>query len=94
MIDEGTPCPEGVPEHLWGGVKRYILNGVRPGSWLSAFFAGDLFEVMARGDDEALAGLKALTTVVVSQGPIGCRGSRERVDEWVARGGLRGIEGS
>jgi len=92
MIYEEMPCPDGVPEHLWGGVKRYILHGVRPGSWLRAFFEGDLYEVMARGDDEVIAGLKALTTVVVSRGPAGCRGSRERVDEWIVRGGLRGIE--
>jgi len=94
MIDRDTPCPEGFPEHLWEGFKLYFLNGIRPGSFLTAFLCGDLFEVMGRGDDEAIAGLKPMVVYLHSRCPAMCYGSEKRVQEWCAMGGAEGSRGA
>ena len=88
MINEQTKCPEGVPEHLWGGMKNYVLYGRVTGSYLEALFSNDLFEVFARGDEKAIDGLEACVRYIVNHCPIGCHGSAEHVQGWREAGGL------
>jgi hypothetical protein len=90
MMDEETRCPEGVPERLWEGIRRYVLYGIRPGSFLEAFFSNDLYEVLARGDREAVAALVPMMRFVHSRCPAVCKGSPERYRTWMSRGGLEG----
>jgi len=92
MIDESTVRPELVPEHLWDGVRNYVLYGRQTGSFLEAFFMNDLFEVFARGDEEALVGLRGLVMYVYDECPTGCRGSKEKVRLWGLHGGLEGLK--
>jgi hypothetical protein len=92
MIDEHTERPEGFPELAWHGVRRYILDGVRPGQGLRAFLEGDLFEVYRRCDDGFLAGMRTMVRFLAGPCPQGCYGSKERVDLWMEHRGLRGLE--
>ena len=46
-----------IPEHLRGGLARWLIHGLPPGSFLSSAIAGDLFAAAARADDVSLAGL-------------------------------------
>lgn len=86
-----TVCPEGIPEHLWQGMMRYVQHGIRPGSFLEAVFAGDLHEVFRRGDVQSLDGLRATVNYVLNYCPVLCYGSQKRVQEWVEIGGLEGL---
>ena len=88
MIDRDTTCPPGIPEHLWDGLKHYVLDGRPTGQFLEALFSNDLFEVYARGDDKALAGLKAVVVYLYNNCPSGCYGSPEHVKDWMAQGGM------
>ena len=92
MIDANTTCPEEFPPHLWEGLKLYVLHGLRPGDFMFALLAGDLFEVMRRGDDKAIAGLKSMVVYIYNHCPTGCYGTRDYVKDWCLAGGLRGIE--
>jgi len=90
MINKDTECPEGFPEHMWGGFKRYVLDGVPPGNGLRAFLEGDLFETFRRCDftDQ----LTPMVMYTCNYCPAGCFGSKSRVQEWLELGGLHGLE--
>jgi hypothetical protein len=92
MINKDTECPEGFPEHLWGGFKRYVLYGVPPGSFLNAFFEGDFHEVCRRGGKELFESLWPVVLYLHNYCPAGCYGSFDRVQDWVDNGGLLGLE--
>ena len=42
------------PENLEGGVWRYVVKGVPPGSTLTALFEGDLYGFFARADEDTV----------------------------------------
>lgn len=90
MIDEKTECPTGISDHLWRGLKYYVLEGRPTGQFLEALFSNDLFKVYAHGDDEALASLKAMVMFIYNECPQGCHGSPGHVSRWRERGGAQG----
>jgi hypothetical protein len=83
--------PEGFPEHLWGGFNRYVENGIRPGSFLTAVFEGDFHEMCRRGGEDAIKELWPVVMYLHNKCPNGCFGSRERVNNWIERGGHEGL---
>ena len=36
-----------IPQHMRGGIERYVMNGVPPGSFLTAVLSNDLKEAFA-----------------------------------------------
>jgi len=71
-----------VPQHLHGGLARWIREGQRPGDFLRAVLTNNLFESMARADLDSRAGLHALTMWLYGYAPSGCWGSVEAVKQW------------
>lgn len=88
MIDRDTTCPEGFPEHLWPGFRHYVLDGQPTGQFIQALFSNDLFDVIARGDEESVAGLTTMVRYIYNHCPTGCHGSRDHVKAWVEQGGM------
>jgi hypothetical protein len=80
----------GVPEHLRGGLDRYIVHGIKPGDFLTAFLSNDLMETLGRADDKSRAGFFGLASFLYNEAPSGCFRSPENVARWIAEGGLRG----
>ena len=81
-----------VPEHLRGGVKRYLEHGVPPGDFLTAVLENNLMEAVGRADEHSLAGLKGLCSFLYCDVPRLCRGSSERVEQWIKWGGIEGLK--
>lgn len=81
----------GIPEYMHGGVVRYVENGITPGSFLTAIFANDFMEACRRADDINSSCLFGYGRLLHSA-PIGCHGSPEAVRDWIAHGGLHGLE--
>jgi hypothetical protein len=79
-----------IPEHMRGGIIRYVENGVRPGHFLQAIFSNDLMAACARGDRENQLLLADYAKLLVNQCPGGCFGNATAFDEWVTRGGIEG----
>lgn len=80
-----------VPEHLQGGLRRFVEIGMRPGSGLCSVLQDDGVTVVARSlDDKAFAGLTGLLWFLYNCVPAVCWGSPKAVDDWIAGGGLEG----
>lgn len=80
-----------LPEHMRGGVERYIERGLpHMGSFLRAVMENNLTEAFGRADDANTAAMKNWAIFVYSYAPAGCHGSPERVKDWIERGGLVG----
>ena len=66
----------GVPEHLCGGLKRYLVNRIRPGHFLTTVLENNLREAVSRGDENSLAGLKPLIIYLYNHAPSEAWGHR------------------
>lgn len=80
----------GVPDYMIGGLVRYVLHGVPPGSFLTAVMENDLTGAYGRADEQNTAAMRAWVMLTYNDLPAGCHGSPEAVDGWLARQGLLG----
>jgi hypothetical protein len=88
-MGNSSDCPARFRESL----RLYVEAGIKPGSFLLAVLANNLLDAVANADREALAALPSIVSYVHWEvAPGRCHGSREVVDDWMRRGGLRGIE--
>jgi len=80
-----------LPEHLRGGIKRYVEDGVQPGHFLTAVICNDLFGAFARADITYRNALFDIISFFYNETPGNCWGSPEKMVLWMNRGGLKGI---
>jgi len=80
-----------IPEHMVDGLVRYIVQGVPPGSFLTAVLSGDLFEALRRADDINQSALVGYARFLTNYAPIGSYGSPGSVTEWIKSGGIDGM---
>jgi hypothetical protein len=74
----------GVPENLHGGLVRYIISGIRPGSFLCSVLANDLLFAVCRADDNVtVESLRAVTRFLNTEAPQQCHGSHGLVADWI-----------
>ena len=79
-----------VPIHMWGGVKRYFLEGGYVGHFLMALFANDLMAAFAHADDVNAAAMQDWCRFLYNHVPSDSHGSPEKVAAWRARFGSPG----
>ena len=79
-----------IPEHMRGGIERYVMSGIPMGSFLTAIFANDFMEAAGRADDENQRALLAYARFLYNSVPSQCKGSYAAVDQWIGQGGLNG----
>lgn len=80
-----------LPEHMQDGMRRYIENGIPPGSFQRAVLSNDLMQAFRRADDVNVHAMRDYAVFLVSQAPGGCFGSPQHVTDWIAHRGLAGI---
>lgn len=80
----------GIPEHMRGGIYRYVMHGVPMGGFLTAIFENDFMRATGKADDENRRALFEYAAFIYNHTPSQCHGSPERVDAWLERGGIRG----
>lgn len=90
---KGDFIDAGLPEHMWGGVKRYLLHGIAPGHFLTSVMCNDLAEAVGRADAQNINLLPNYVRFFYNAVPGGCWHSRANVDAWMARGGFMGGAG-
>lgn len=81
-----------IPEHMRGGVERWIEYGIAPGSFLIAVIENNLSMAVAKADEINLDRLPDYVRFFHWDAPSGCWGSPEKARAWEERGGLAGLE--
>lgn len=73
----------GVPEHLWPGLVRYFIMGIKPGDFLLAVLKNDLKDAVVRAGDPSILGplIMWLNNCV----PAPSWGDPAAVEGWMAR---------
>lgn len=84
-----------LPDYMQESVREYIENGKPVGHFLTAVFSNDLAGAVTRADSTNLAALRDYVLFLYNEPvPRECKGSKEKVDAWIASGGLEGAETS
>lgn len=86
VISEDTTCPADVPEHAFAGLKRYALEHVAVGGFLTAVLKNNLHEAVFRADSENLRQLEAIVRFVYWELPGDCWGDTVKVEAWLSEG--------
>jgi len=77
-----------LPEHMRGGVVRYVLYGIIPGSFLQSVIKSDLFMALRTADSTNAYALHRYGTFFFNYAPAECFGSPEQMEAWHAQGGM------
>lgn len=84
-----------LPEAMRGGLRRYLHDGVLPGSFLRAVLENDLVAAAGAADEKNRTLLFEYAAVLYNAFPArsggACWGSRQAVEDWAALGGLNGL---
>lgn len=74
---------ESCPEHVRGGLKRYIEDCVEPGSFLVAVLSNDLFGAFGKADIKNRYDMFEIVSWIYNNAPNNCHGSRDIVRAWL-----------
>ena len=87
---------ERIPAHMQPGAQRYIEDGIKPGGFLYAVLTNNLKAVFGQADETNKAHLQDWVYWLHWDIPSDSQGSEAKVDAWIKRGGLKGMnpEGS
>lgn len=75
----------GVPDHLIEGLVGYAIDGLRPGSFLCACLANDLWSSAARADRQSRQGFLPISAFITECLPNSGVGSYANIDAFVKR---------
>jgi len=76
---------EGLPESLRLGVKNYVENRLRPGSFLTAVLKNDFLNAVCTADPTNSMLLRDIAIWVYNELPMLCWGSSDKVEKWLNR---------
>lgn len=79
-----------IPEHMHGGVYRYVMHGVEPGDFLCALLENDFMEATGRADDANLYALAGWARFMFNYLPGGSFRSKANRMAWQERRGTTG----
>jgi hypothetical protein len=72
-----------IPEHMQAALRRYVLEGVKPGDFLTAVICNDLRNAVGRADETNLPLLKLYVQWFYNVAPGSCWGSDEKMLKWM-----------
>ena len=73
-----------LPEHMQGGMQRYIEQGINPGDFLSLILCNDFVHAAGQADGINQFRLFDYAKFLYLEAPMVCWGSKEKVDKWIA----------
>lgn len=77
-----TLCLDGLPDYMHDGVVRYLVHRIRPGSFLCAVIANDLFRASLTADRDNSRCLDTWARWFYYNAPMGSIGSYDAIDKW------------
>lgn len=72
-----------VPEHLLQGLIAWGKKHHRVGDFLTAVLSNNLWDAVARADDDSMKSLRFIVMFIHNELPNNCHGSKEIVVEWM-----------
>lgn len=75
-----------VPRRLREGLRRYLVDHIRPGRFLCAVLRNNLADAVVRADEESLPALRDLVLFLHNCAPGQSHGSEAKFDAWLAAG--------
>lgn len=72
-----------LPEGLRDGVKLYIEDGIKPGSFLTAVVCNDLKESFGRADENSIRRMFDIVSFFYNEVPLNCWGSKKNMETWM-----------
>jgi hypothetical protein len=79
-----------IPEHMHGGVSRYVMHGIPMGDFGRLILSNDFMGAVGRADQDNRDALANWAIFLYNYVPGGCKGSPERVADWIKSGGIVG----
>ena len=76
-----------LPGHVWGGIRSYVMLGIKPGHFLTHLFEGNLFGLYAHVDAENSVRVADFIQWIYNHAPSLCWGSPSKVEAWCNGGG-------
>lgn len=73
-----------IPEHMQAALKRYVVDRIRPGSFLSAVISNDLFNTFRSADEVNVKLVPLYVRWFVNIAPAACWGNPDRLTAWVS----------
>lgn len=73
---------EKIPAHMQQSLRRYVLEGLKPGDFLTAVICNDLRNAVGRADETNLPLLKLYVQWLYNVAPGSCWGSAEAMLKW------------
>jgi len=74
-----------IPDHLCGGLRRYLGDGFQPGGFLTAVICNDLMRAVAKGGPEELQALFSVAGWLHNSANWESHGSPEKMKAWLER---------
>lgn len=90
-INTFTASYECLPEHMREVARRYVEDGIEPGSFLSAVLGNNLTLSFILADERNRKRMADFVTWLLHRCPRGAWGDAEKVKHWQRRGGMNGI---
>lgn len=72
-----------IPAHMQEAIRRYVVQGLQPGDFLTAVITNDLLNAVNRADADNLPLLKLYMRWFYNEAPAPCWGSRQNMTEWM-----------
>ncbi len=72
-----------IPAHMQEAIRRYVVQGIQPGDFLTAVITNDLRNAVNRADETNLPLLKVYVQWFYNEAPSACWGSHEMMHEWM-----------
>lgn len=77
-----------LPAHMQGAARRYVEQGIPPGSFLTAVLENNLMQAFARADEINTDAMRVWTEWLYWEAPGNCHGSPTLVQTWIEHKGL------
>src|SRR5579871_6902369 len=84
--EEGMRELERLPANLADGLRAYVLCGTRPGAFLQAVVANDLYNALRRMQPLSGEMLRNVCAWLHRYAPDVCHGSSEKLESWITAG--------
>ena len=72
-----------IQAHMAEGIKRYVHDGIPPGSFLQAIICNDLRGAIAQADELNLPNIPAYIDWFYNEAPAGCWGNGKNMERWI-----------